>query len=76
MDGELAERVRFFKESKEGVAIMCKAMEDVRNQGSLERATSTASRMLAAGKYSLEEIAEMTELSLEEVKKIKAAQGA
>ena len=28
----LADRVRFFKESKEGVAIMCKAMEDMRNQ--------------------------------------------
>ena len=27
---ELAERVRFFKESKEGVAIMCKAIEDMR----------------------------------------------
>jgi len=30
--GLLADRVRFFKESKEGVAIMCKAMEDMRNQ--------------------------------------------
>ena len=30
--GELAERVRFFKESKEGVAIMCKVMEDMRNE--------------------------------------------
>jgi len=29
---ELAERARFFKESKEGVAIMCKAMEDMRNE--------------------------------------------
>lgn len=29
---KLADRVRFFKESKEGIAIMCKAMEDMRNQ--------------------------------------------
>ena len=28
----LADRVRFIKESKEGVAIMCKAMEDMRNE--------------------------------------------
>ena len=28
----LADRARFFKESKEGVAIICKAMEDMRNQ--------------------------------------------
>ena len=28
--GVLADRVRFFKESKEGVAVMCKVMEDMR----------------------------------------------
>ena len=28
----LADRVRFFKESKEGMAIMCKVMEDMRNE--------------------------------------------
>jgi len=30
--GTLADRVRFFKESKEGIEIMCRAMEDMRNQ--------------------------------------------
>ena len=30
--GLLADRVKFFKESKEGVSIMCKAMEDMRNE--------------------------------------------
>ena len=73
---ELAERVRFFKESKEGVAIMCRAMEDMRNQAALERVKAVVYRMLAAGKYSLEEIADMTELSLDEVKKLKAGQSA
>ena len=29
--GVLADRVRFFKESKEGIAVMCKVMEDMRN---------------------------------------------
>ena len=72
---ELAERVRFFKESKEGVAIMCKAMEDMRNQTVLDSMKAVASRMLAAGKYSLEEIAKMTELSLEEVKKLQVGKG-
>lgn len=28
----LADRVRFFKESKEGVAIMCKVIEDMRDE--------------------------------------------
>lgn len=74
--GELAERVRFFKESKEGIAIMCKAMEDMRNQAALERVKAVVYRMLAAGRYSLEEIADMTELSLDEVKELQAGQGA
>ena len=29
--GTLADRVRFFKESKEGILIMCKVMEDMMN---------------------------------------------
>lgn len=73
---ELAERVRFFKESKEGVVIMCRAMEDMRNQTVLESMKAVANRMLAAGKYSLEEIARMTELPLEEVEKLQTGQGA
>ena len=73
---ELAERVRFFKESEEGVAIMCRAMEDMRNQAALERVKAVVCRMLAAGKYSLEEITDMTELSLDEVKKLKTGQSA
>lgn len=59
----LAERVRFFKESKVGAAIMCKAMEDMCYQAALERAKSVAYRILATGKFSLEDIADMTELS-------------
>ena len=52
---------------------MCKVMEDMRTQAALERAKTVVYRMLAAGKYSLEEIADMTEVSLDEVKKMKAA---
>lgn len=88
----LAERVRFFKESKEGVSIMCKVMEDMRNEswregvqegkkegikeGIKESMKVVASRMLEAGKYALEEIAEISGLSLEDVKKLQAGQGA
>ena len=78
--GLLADRVRFFKESKEGVAIMCKAMEDMRNQslnegikaGKRENMKSVALRMLQAGKYALEEIAEISGLPLDEVKALNA----
>ncbi len=92
----LAERVKFFKESKEGVSIMCKIMEDMRNQslqegiqegikqgikqgveqGVKQGIASTVLRMLASGKYALEEIAEISGLTLDEVKALRAEQGA
>ena len=59
-----------FKESKEGIAVMCKAMEDMRKQTLKEGMTEVALRMLAAGKYALEEIAAISGLSIEEVKKL------
>lgn len=53
---------------------MCKAMEDMRKEslqeGRKENMKDTALRMLAAGKYVLEEIAAISGLSLEEVKKL------
>ena len=55
---------------------MCKVMEDMRNQAALERAKLVAHRILATGKFSLEEIANMTDLSLDEVKKLQAGQTA
>lgn len=76
----LADRVRFYKESKEGIAIMCKVMEDMREQslqeGRKERAVETAKRMLADGVLSLEKIAEYVGLNLDEVKKLQAAENA
>ena len=76
----LADRVRFFKESKEGVEIMCRAMEDMRNQtlkeGMKEERKSVARRMLAAGQYTLEEIVHISGLSLEEVEQLNADRSA
>jgi len=72
----LAERVKFFKESKEGVSIMCKVMEDMRSQAALERVKTVVYRMLSDGVLSLEKIAEYAELPLEEVKKLQAEQHA
>ena len=81
---ELAERVRFFKESKEGILIMCKVMEDMRNeslqegikQGREQTIKSMVRRMLETGKYALEDIAEISGLSLDDVKKLQIGQGA
>ena len=81
---ELAERVRFFKKDKEGISIMCKAMEDMRNEslqegmkeGKKEEKKLTVLRMLADGSLALEKIAEFAGLSLDEVKQLQAGQGA
>ena len=74
--GTLADRVRFFKESKEGILIMCKVMEDMRKEslqeGVKEGAINTAKRMLTDGILTLEKIAEYAGLPLDEVKKLKA----
>ncbi len=70
--GTLADRVRFFKESKEGIEIMCRAMEDMRNQTLKEGAINSAKRMLADGILTLEKIAEYAGLPLDEVKKLNA----
>ena len=72
----LADRVRFFKESKEGILIMCKVMEEMRKEslqeGIKEGAINTAKRMLTDGILTLEKIAEYAGLPLDEVKKLKA----
>ena len=70
--GILAGRVKFFKESKEGIEIMCRAMEDMRNQTLKEGAIDSAKRMLSDGILTLEKIAEYAGLSLDEVKHLKA----
>ena len=49
----LADRVRYFKEDEKGVAVMCKAMEDMRNEaraeGSKENAVRSAREMIKDG---------------------------
>lgn len=59
----LADRVRYFKEDEEGIRAMCKAMEEFAN----EIAIQIARHMIELGKNTLEEIAQCTKLSLEEV---------
>lgn len=68
----LADRVRYFKEDEKGVATMCRAMEEMRNETAREtehaKAIKVAKGMLQSGKLSYEEIAEIAELSIDEVK--------
>ena len=72
----LANRVRYFKEDTEGVATMCKAMEDMRNQAARENTLSIARHMLKTGKYTYEDIADVLEISVDEVKALDESQSA
>ena len=71
----MADRTRYLKENPKGVQEMCKVMEDMRNeslnQGIKEGMKEAALRMLSAGKYALDEIVNISGLSLEEVKQLK-----
>ena len=57
---------------------MCKVIEDMRREereeGIKEGVKTVALRMLETGKYALEEIAVLSGLSLDEVKKLQAGQ--
>ena len=63
----LAQRVRYFKEDTKGVATMCRAFEEVREEGKREQAVEFARSMLADG-MPYEIVAKYTKLSIEEVK--------
>ena len=64
-------QVRYFKEDTKGVTTMCKAMEEMRaeerKEATYAKAIAVAQKMLKAG-IPYEEIADMVELSVDEVK--------
>lgn len=64
----LADRVRYFKEDEEGVLTMCREMENMRLESAHEKAIEIAKRMLLSGKLTLEEIADFSGLTIDEVK--------
>ncbi len=78
----LAKQVKYFKETEGGKGIVCKTFEEladkraekvakeVAKEVAEEKAKETARRMLAKGKLSYEEIAEYTDLPVEEVRSL------
>lgn len=62
----LADTARYYKEDKEGISTMCKAMEDMITDEKKE----IALRLIETGKLSLDEIANCSDLSLDEVQKL------
>jgi len=70
----LADRVKYFKEDKEGVNTMCRIMEELREETRIETQRKEkikfAQKMIKDGSNSLEKISEFSGLSIEEVKKL------
>ncbi len=74
----LADKVRFLKEDKKEVEIMSSVVDEIltrgqregRKEGQREEKKEAARRMLSAGKYSLEEIINISGLSIDEVKQL------
>ncbi len=65
----LAEEVRYLKETEGGRSQMSRILEEMRNEVAEKEKVSTALKMLAKD-YETKEIAEITGLSLEEVRKL------
>ena len=63
---ELANRVRHYKETEEGVEKMCEIWEEVKNDVRIEN----AKKMINDGVLPVEKIAEYTGLSIEQVREL------
>lgn len=67
-----ANKTRFFKETKEGVDHMCKIMEETVNDTRYREKVGIAVNLLKRGKDTVEEVAELTGLTVEKVNELKA----
>ena len=64
---------RYYKETQEGVTSMCKAFEEVKNEAREEMRLDFAKKLLAYGKMTLEEISQMTDMSVNDLRKLQEA---
>lgn len=71
----LADRMRYFKGTGKGADNMTLLSDELREEGRAEERKTTALFLLQAGKYALEEIAAISRLPIEEIRKLQAAQG-
>ena len=66
----LAERASFLKENEEGVAEMCKIMDEMKREAVQERNYEFAEKLLNKKIVSKEEIAELADITIEEVEEL------
>lgn len=67
----LSDKVRYFKEDEGGRDTMCKIIEDMRNEATIEAYKVVAINLLKAGKMTVQEIAEASRLTIEDVESLK-----
>lgn len=67
---ELADKTRYFKETQEGVSIMCKAIEDMRNEAIRLEKIQIVINLLSLGTVSKTDIAKALGLTLDEINDI------
>ena len=70
----LARQMKYFKETEGGLEMMCQAFEDLAEKRVTEEKKAFARRLIARGKQTLEEIAEDTDLPIEDVKELAGLQ--
>lgn len=68
---ELADKTHYFKQTLEGVSIMCKAIEEMRNEAAKLNSIQIAMKMIALGSIPDEQIAQLTSLSVDEVEELR-----
>jgi hypothetical protein len=66
----LADKVRYYKQDEKGVAVMCKVMEDMRNETIERERIEIAMDMIKEGELPLEKIAKYSKLALAKVKEL------
>ena len=73
---ELAERVRQYKETEEGVDTMCDVLDEMKKEAVYKAACENAKKMINDGSVPLEKIAEFSGLSIDKVRELASSQSA
>ena len=67
---ELANRVRIYKETEEGVDSMCDVLDEMKKEAEYKKACEIALNLIKQGALTLEQVAEGSGLSIEKVREL------
>ena len=69
-DSDMAKATRYYKENEKGVETMSNVLDELRNETILRNSREIALSLISLGEVSFEKIAKVTNLSLEEIKRL------